>query len=405
MKPLLYSGFAFCLQAFHRARSASGAALGIGLVSLLGAAAAVPPQFQPATPLLNGPATLVVGAYAIPCVADWNGDGRKDLLVGYRTIDKVALFLNQGTDSQPAFTNYSNLQAGGVDLYVAGASSCGAPAPWVCDFDADGRRDLLVGSGLNGTVNFYHNTNTDADPRLAPAVQLLCGTTPLSVSSRATPCFHDWDEDGRPDLLCGELGGTIYWFRNTNTASAPIFAPGVQLRSGSALISFYSRSVPRVADWDGDGLKDLVGSSMYGVYWCRNTNRNDNPMLEPAVALNAPLSGQGLRPITISSRMRLDVVDWNNDGVLDLVLGTAEGQVLLYEGYRFGLGQITGTDTETMTISWASAPYLKYQLDACAALGAGWTPVATSVPAANRRTSWSGPWRGDAQFFRVQVVP
>ena len=77
---------------------------------------------------------LDVGDYAIPCGADWNGYGRKELLVGYQTASKVALYLNSGSDANPAFTPSVNLQAGGV--------------------------------------YFYRNTNTDANPILDTWVHL-----------------------------------------------------------------------------------------------------------------------------------------------------------------------------------------------------------------------------------------
>jgi hypothetical protein len=127
-------------------------------------------------------------------VADWNGDGRKDLLVGYQTAGKVALYLNVGTDVSPVFTSYTNLQAGGVDI-VHTSSGCGAPAPFVCDYDGDGMRDLLVGDGNSGYVYFYRNTNTDAAPILAPGVRLMVGSNPLTVTYRATPYLYEWDGD------------------------------------------------------------------------------------------------------------------------------------------------------------------------------------------------------------------
>ena len=47
---------------------------------------------------------------------DWNNDGKKDLLVGQYSNGNIWLFLNQGTDVQPAFGSGQKLQAGGANI-------------------------------------------------------------------------------------------------------------------------------------------------------------------------------------------------------------------------------------------------------------------------------------------------
>src|ERR1035437_4737861 len=217
-------------------------------------------QFRPGELLQAASQALDVGTYAIPCVADWNGDGRKDLLVGYQTAGKVALYLNAGSDANPVFTTSVNLQAGGVDIYLP-SGGCGAPAPWVCDYDNDGKRDLLVGDGASGYVYFYRNTNTDANPVLDTGVRLMVGASFLTVTYRATPFIYDWDGDGLKDLLCGNGDGYVYFFRNIGTAQSPAYAAGTRIQAGGADLNFGIRSVVRMFDLDGDGVADLLGSS------------------------------------------------------------------------------------------------------------------------------------------------
>jgi hypothetical protein len=380
--------------------------------SLTQSVLAEPLQLGPAMTISNGAAALCPGipggGYAIPCVTDWNGDGKKDLLVGYQTSGKIALFLNLGTDAQPRFTNYTNLKTGdGSDIYHPSAG-CGSPAPWVCDFDGDGKRDLLVGDGHDGTVWFYRNTNTDTNPILAPGVQLMVGTNILTVGIRATPYVCDWDEDGLPDLLCGNGDGNVYFFKNTNTVQAPIYAPGVFIQAGGVALNVGIRSVVRVFDWDGDGLKDLVCSSDTGVYWCRNTNSNSNPILQAPQAICAPLSGSGLVPIVTGTvpgaRMRLDLVDWNNDGVMDLILGNAYGTVYCYEGYHFRISQVTPKTGNKVALQWNSAPFLNYNVLTNGRLTTIQCPAVTNLPSGGSTTIWTNQMQGNQQFFRVQIA-
>ena len=366
---------------------------------------AEPAQLRPATNLYAGAAVLNPGTYAIPCVADWNGDGRKDLLVGYRLADKIAVFLNVGTESQPVLTNSFNLQAGGADIVVVG-QSCGAPAPWVRDYDRDGRRDVLVGEGASpGRVYFFANTNTDAQPKLAPGVLLTVGASPLSVSYRATPYVHDWDEDGRPDLLCGNGDGNVFFFRNTNATGLPAYSAPVQIQAAGQPLSLDARAVARVCDWDGDGLKDLVGSSSTGVYWCRNTGANSAPVLAARVAISAPVSGSGLVPIYTSFRMRLDLVDWNNDGVVDLLLGNADGTVAFFAGYRFRFTKVAPVLGGGLTLQWQSAPYLKYNILAGNSPEAISSVVGANLPSGGNLTSWTNTTAAERKFYRSQIAP
>ena len=49
---------------------------------------------------------VAVGQHAAPCVADWNNDGKKDLIAGYFGSG-LKVYLNNNTDADPAFTSYA----------------------------------------------------------------------------------------------------------------------------------------------------------------------------------------------------------------------------------------------------------------------------------------------------------
>ena len=393
-----------CRAKFTRQVLIGAAGCWILIVVLAPVAVAQCIQFKPGQSLKSGAGPLAPGSYAIPCVADWNGDGRKDLLAGYQSAGKIAVYLNVGTDASPVFTNYINLQAGGADIHHP-AGSCGAPAPFVCDYDGDGRRDLLVGEGNSGFVYFYRNTNTDAAPILAPGVQLAVGASPLGVVWRAAPFVYDWDGDGLKDLLSGNGDGFVYFFKNTGTAQSPAYAPGAPLQVGGTPLNLGPRSVVRMFDWDGDGKPDLVGSSGTGVYWCRNTGSGGAPQLQTAVALCAPVSGSGLVAINTGYRMRMDLVDWNNDGTIDLLVGNYNGTVSFYEGYQFACTALVPAPVGRQAIAWRSAPYLSYSVWAGSSPGALTNRVAANVPSGGDSTAWTNNAAGAQQFYRLQIAP
>jgi hypothetical protein len=78
--------------------------LTIGLACLwTGAVCAAIPELEEGVYIQSGNGPLTVNYFTAPSVIDWNNDGKKDLLVGQFTSGYVWLFLNQGTDAQPAF--------------------------------------------------------------------------------------------------------------------------------------------------------------------------------------------------------------------------------------------------------------------------------------------------------------
>ena len=91
------------------ARSAmAGLVLAFGLLCAAEAA-----EFLPGVKIVDdGKAIVQGGSSLVPCVVDWNGDGKKDLLVG-QSFGKIRLYLNQGTDNAPVFKSFTYLQAGG----------------------------------------------------------------------------------------------------------------------------------------------------------------------------------------------------------------------------------------------------------------------------------------------------
>jgi hypothetical protein len=77
-----------------------------------GAAGAGVPELEPGVYLQGTSGPLTVNYFTAPSVIDWNNDGKKDLLVGQFDYGYVWLFLNQGTDAQPAFGARQQVRVG-----------------------------------------------------------------------------------------------------------------------------------------------------------------------------------------------------------------------------------------------------------------------------------------------------
>lgn len=224
-----------------------------GTVYLLKRAGKDPLVFEEPVPVKN----VRAESSAAPFAADWNGDGHFDLLLG-DGAGRIALYENNGRQS---FVRKGFLQAGGRTLEVAGPS-----APFAVDWDGDGVLDLLVGDG-EGRVWLFRGT-TAGSLAVSAGVPLAADGQTFSVGRHAAPFAVDWNGDGRLDVLVGGGNGEIALLLGgedgTLTNAGPL--SGQQHNFfGTRTINVGHNAVPVVADWNGDGKKDLLtGHLEYG---------------------------------------------------------------------------------------------------------------------------------------------
>ena len=65
------------------------------------------------------PINVGSGGNASPFVIDWDGDGRQDLLLGQFDQGKVRFYQNVGTNFDPLFSDFTYLQADGMDISLS----------------------------------------------------------------------------------------------------------------------------------------------------------------------------------------------------------------------------------------------------------------------------------------------
>ncbi len=150
------------------------------------------------------------------------------------------------------------------------------------------------------------------------------GKSLASTGTASAVHATDWDSDGDLDLLVGIVRGEVWLVPNEGTRTNPSFGLEQLLTvNGEPLRVPGGDAGPFAADWDGDGLNDLlVGTGVGSVVLYRNTGRVGQPALaEPVTLVPAPPTEEPGSEPTRGTRSKICVTDWNEDGRLDLLVG------------------------------------------------------------------------------------
>jgi hypothetical protein len=209
------------------------------------------PQFQ----LVNDDFLIVENIYNLSLTfGDLDGDGDFDLLSG-RNNGKIVFWENTGDKFNPVFNLISSTYA---DIDVGAIS-----APSLVDLDMDHDLDLIIGE-FSGNLNYYINQGDSLNPVFILEDDLFAG---IQTTDYSKPSFSDFDSDGDKDMIIGSGDGSIFIYTNTwdgeNFSFLPINDPGLTTRP---------KSSPVLADLNNDKQYDLIsGSQSGGLYYFENT--------------------------------------------------------------------------------------------------------------------------------------
>ena len=231
------------------------------------------------------------------------------------------------------------VQANGVDIQVPGYS-----VPSFVDWNNDLLKDLIVGEGGgsgDAKVRVYLNVGTEAEPQFGESFYAQSNGQDLACPAQGClGCFPRvvyWDQDERKDLLVGLADGTVRIYVNTATDEDPSFDAGQTLTVGSSQdwdLSVGRRATPTLVDWNEDGMLDLVVGALDGLIHFYENCGCDGPV-PPHFYFSSP-EGEFAQlngfDLEVPGRRSSPVVmDLDGDDRPDLLTGNTDGWLLFYK--------------------------------------------------------------------------
>lgn len=282
--------------------------------------AAIMPAELKANPLSADGQKIVLNGAVAPFIADVNADGVVDL-VAASADGAINLFTGTLVDGELEFAAAGPLAA---ELpLISGA------CPLLVDWNNDRVADLLVG-GTDGTVSLFVAVNGV----LTPTSLTLVGGAPVIVAGDAAPVVYDIDADGDKDLLVGSSNGTIVQFINVGSDAAP------QLSAAGKLSFTMAPSAgpvaPFVTDWDADGSDDLLVTAGEHIYVYQLAGAVWSPVGVLAVTdalLNNNNGKSKTGAYSIGTGLTLFALDLDGKKGKDLLVGNDSGEIRLVRSF------------------------------------------------------------------------
>ena len=284
-----------------------------------------------------------LGNCAYPVVHDIDQDGKKDLIIANRkyfelgnSFTSVLWYMrNVGTTASPAYElvddNWLNIPSENwAGIY-----------PSFGDLDGDGDSDLIIGD-QEGMLHYYINEAGTGNPSvfvLQPSFVADSDGADLDVGQNATPQIFDVNDDGKNDLIIGELNGCVNYYENIGTNTNFLFQ-FVEDTIGdvvaTSLLGIQGKSVPHMYRNSLGQIELLIGSESGEITHCANIEGN--------LLGDFTVQNEMFENINEGERSSVFLADITGDNQLDMFVGNIGGGLGYYRHLPVGVEEYINPD-------------------------------------------------------------
>ena len=322
-----------------------------------------------------------VDVYGMPSpnFADFDADGDLDLICG-EFLDGFTWFENAGTRAEPNLKRGIRLSSAPLnsrevldeaERFLGIRLDLQMITPVAVDWDQDGDIDLICGDEDGRVAWIEHlgflSQSLDGGIRV-PSFNdwpqyFRQEARDVKYGALVTPVGVDWDNDGDEDIVCGNTAGYVAFIENLDGAASPKFAPPIGAVTGLHLDTLRHKAGEKgsiqgpceakwgyttisIADWDREPGQDLIVNDIEGNVRAYSLGSpiktGENPQLYWLGDVNVLWEGAPAKPawtwwspretqLTTQWRTTPCAVDWNDDGLNDLLMLDHEGYLAFYE--------------------------------------------------------------------------
>lgn len=285
-------------------------------------------------------------------ISDFDNDGDFDYLLVGLYCDFV-YYENRGTPTNYKFVEGKPLLFEGKKIQlVSKYGSASKPRP--VDFNKDGFVDIIAGDE-DGKVSFLKNTGTIVDgvPQFLPPVFFQQEAKFVDFGALTAPRIFDWDNDGKDDIVSANAVGNIGFIRNISDDELRFDGPKLLKADEKEILVLpeganWGYLTIDVGYWNEDDLPDILGNDHNGnVIWFENIGTKKEPKLSAAKPIKVQWNGEPQKPayshgtskgneLLAQWRTSPYIMDFNNDGLNDLVMLDYEGYLVVYPRFKKG---------------------------------------------------------------------